>query len=423
MFDIRIDINDYRKDSMDRFGDDLTEEILQYMTFANKVRLECVSKQWKRCVFQKQYVIELCELVNERPNTMNSVFRLIDNERPLDFKSLESLLKKCPNIIIVYVRIKVELSLIGQYCHHLKSLDLTMTGEEDLEFFRNYGHKLEELVINESNDKIEDFLKLCPNLKKFGLQEQSVLFKEDKEFLPKLEYISPVFMIGSGNDHIMKILSDKYSKTMKSLLLWCEGLNEEEVKICVERISRFHNLRQLELTFHLTNTTEPIDGCLSLIGQKCNKLLKLDFRIDESLPITDRFFDVFHHFKTIKRLRILIFTNTVLSGNIECFKHCKQLYELSIIYLNLTEDFFKNIESFVPKLQSLEICRKSQFSDAFIGSFRCVKSLQNIHHINIYDINRTYLSKYWYFGKSLSKVMLTPKGKDVMRVNDNCAYI
>ena len=271
---------------MDRFGDDLTEEILQYMTFANKVRLECVSKQWKRCVFQKQYVIELCELVNERPNTMNSVFRLIDNERPLDFKSLESLLKKCPNIIKVYLRIKVELSLIGQYCRHLKSLDLRMTGEEDLEFFRNYGHKLEELVINGSDKHLEDFLKLCPNLKKVGSFQKSALFKEDKEYLPKLEYISPVFMIGTGSDHIMKILSHKYTQTMKSLLLWRDGLTDEELKTCGEHISRFHNLRQLELTFHLTNTTEPIDYCLSLIGQKCTKLLKFDFRIDESVPIS-----------------------------------------------------------------------------------------------------------------------------------------
>ena len=36
------------KDSMDRFGDHLTEEVLQYLTFEDKVRLECVSKQWRR---------------------------------------------------------------------------------------------------------------------------------------------------------------------------------------------------------------------------------------------------------------------------------------------------------------------------------------------------------------------------------------
>ena len=51
----------YAKDSMDRFGDDLTEEVLQYLTFEDKIRLECVSKQWQRLIYNKQFVIELIE--------------------------------------------------------------------------------------------------------------------------------------------------------------------------------------------------------------------------------------------------------------------------------------------------------------------------------------------------------------------------
>ena len=44
---------------MDSFGDDLTELILSYLTLGDKVRLECVSKQWKRCVFQRQFAIKI----------------------------------------------------------------------------------------------------------------------------------------------------------------------------------------------------------------------------------------------------------------------------------------------------------------------------------------------------------------------------
>ena len=40
----RVEKKVYAKDSMDRFGDDLTEEVIQYLTFKDKVRLECVSK-------------------------------------------------------------------------------------------------------------------------------------------------------------------------------------------------------------------------------------------------------------------------------------------------------------------------------------------------------------------------------------------
>ena len=48
---------------MDRFGDDLTELILQYLTFEDKVRLECVSKQWR--------------MTNSTTNSLHSKYALI----------------------------------------------------------------------------------------------------------------------------------------------------------------------------------------------------------------------------------------------------------------------------------------------------------------------------------------------------------
>ena len=79
---------------MDRLGDDLTEEILQYLTFEDKIRLECMSKQWQRCVYRKQFVIEIGD-----NNTQNSLNKLLDeDEELLDEELLESVLKKCPNV-------------------------------------------------------------------------------------------------------------------------------------------------------------------------------------------------------------------------------------------------------------------------------------------------------------------------------------
>ena len=39
----------------DRVCDDLSEVILQYLSLEDKLRLECVSKQFRRTVFQRQY--------------------------------------------------------------------------------------------------------------------------------------------------------------------------------------------------------------------------------------------------------------------------------------------------------------------------------------------------------------------------------
>ncbi|XP_054157839.1 uncharacterized protein LOC128956180 [Oppia nitens] len=46
------------RQSFDRFGDDLTELLLSYLSFDEKIRHECVSKQWQRLVFQSHNYIE-----------------------------------------------------------------------------------------------------------------------------------------------------------------------------------------------------------------------------------------------------------------------------------------------------------------------------------------------------------------------------
>ena len=53
---IQLKEDNYRRDSFDdRFCDDLCEEILQYLSLEDKLRLECVSKQFQRTIFQRQY--------------------------------------------------------------------------------------------------------------------------------------------------------------------------------------------------------------------------------------------------------------------------------------------------------------------------------------------------------------------------------
>ncbi|CAG2170348.1 unnamed protein product [Oppiella nova] len=43
----------YSKDSLDRFGDDLCEILLSYLSFEGRFRYECLSKQWQRVVYYK----------------------------------------------------------------------------------------------------------------------------------------------------------------------------------------------------------------------------------------------------------------------------------------------------------------------------------------------------------------------------------
>jgi hypothetical protein len=44
----------FNSNSFERFGDDLCKLLLSYLSISDKIRFECVSKQWQRLVFNKQ---------------------------------------------------------------------------------------------------------------------------------------------------------------------------------------------------------------------------------------------------------------------------------------------------------------------------------------------------------------------------------
>ena len=201
LFDNRVVKKFYANDSMDRFGDELISEILQYLTLEDMIRLECVFKQWKRFIYNKQFVLEIH---GNNPDISKDSLKGLSgrmkssNNVIISIKVLESVLKKCQNITkfasinSIYSNIHIDskvLSIIGQYCPHIKSLYLEDYNYNDLSFFRDFGHKLEELCIRGTNDKIKDILKLCLNLKKVDLNYKNGWFvlSEDKLYLHKLE--------------------------------------------------------------------------------------------------------------------------------------------------------------------------------------------------------------------------------------------
>ena len=315
----------YAKNSFDRLGDDLTELIVSYLWFEDKVRLECVSKQWRRLVFNKQFVLFINDLDSEQ--TKHSLRQLTrrnsdqSNDR-IDKKALESILKKCRFITAITFDLEINtefLSLIGRYCHYIKSLSYARNGvksvndhsllsrighylwslfdqnESELSFYQKYGHKLTELEIYHENvceeeDKeiIKQFLEFCPNLTKVFVPKFFFILNENKEFLPKLKQIINSFGLYSEDVNQMKILLDKYSQTLNTLNVRFGRVTEEHLKTCVDCICRLEKLKRLEIIFNSRDNTEHIVNSLSLIGQKCTKLLEFEFHIRLPIPITER---------------------------------------------------------------------------------------------------------------------------------------
>ena len=147
----------------------------------------------------------------------------------------------------------------------------------------------------------------------------------------------------------------------------------------------------------------------------------MDLNIGTSVPISHEFFDALSEFKAIKRLKIELWNTTELNESIESLKHCNKLIELDISANKLSEEFFADIEIFVPKLQILRITTDIEYSDSFIDSFQSMKNIQSVH---LYDkSNLNLCTKCWVFGKCLSEVMLSPKRVNVIRLYDNCGLI
>ena len=117
-----------------------------------------------------------------------------DKKSQLTLEVVESLLKKCPNIMRVEMINKEKsevLSLIGRYCPRLKALTYyPVYNVNALLFFQSYGQTLDELNLFHSIEQFEQILRLCPNLKRIRLPDTYVHWQEDNEFLPKLEELS-----------------------------------------------------------------------------------------------------------------------------------------------------------------------------------------------------------------------------------------
>ena len=146
--------DNYRRDSFDdRFCDDLCEEILQYLSFEDK--LEGVSKQFQRTVLKKHYELTI-ETNSSIPNRKIKeeykylyVYHYIENVF-FDLKSLEGLLKKCPNITSIEVKPSAECDynpvfrLITKYCNNLREIDFCenkISDENIEEFQQKFGEK------------------------------------------------------------------------------------------------------------------------------------------------------------------------------------------------------------------------------------------------------------------------------------------
>ena len=141
----------YKRNSFDRFGDDLCELILSYLYLNDKIRFECVNRQWNLCLYNRVFEI------NYPLETWNFYFLCNPfNDKQKDL-ILKKLIKKCKNLKrlkISKVYNKKFLRLVSQNCQFLEEIYICFDNYSALSAFAmNCGQRLKSIKILELYEK------------------------------------------------------------------------------------------------------------------------------------------------------------------------------------------------------------------------------------------------------------------------------
>ena len=356
----------------DRICDDLSEVLLQFLPLEVKQRLECVSKQFQRTVFQKQFSINLYSSLesNEKMSqlTEEQTFKMFYT------KSIESLLNKCPNIQKMFIFVennrifKSILPLITKYCYNLNefnvSLDDRSEPELNEEFLRFFGQKLKYIWCGEDLD--------------FNL-------------FPNLHSLNKYFMFYSPFTH--QLPGNVLSLNLFNLKELNITLTEENYQLFREVLQKFHKIRHLALNVRtynqksVSNAFNESPVLLNLIklkyntkiGQNGNQFLDSLTQLATKFPKLKSFeigslavkiisnlselLSPLKAFSDLKRMDLMLnFSKEDYHDDISLkpFEELSNITHLTLDFINkrLNEKILTDIDIYLPKLQVLVIFRE-----------------------------------------------------------------
>ena len=358
--------DNYRRDSFsDRFCDDLCEEILKYLSLKDKLRLECVSKQFQRTVFQRQYELYI--------NTMDA--ELHKNY----LHSIKALLKKCPNITSIQLKgcspgqpdynpemINEVFRLIIEICNNLSEINV----ENDIndsnfeEFHRKFGSKMKYL----SNIKNLIDLNRFPNIEKIRIginlpnytiirRHQSMIYQLK---LAKLKQLK--IALGGNEEYLIQALINNFPT-----------LNHLDISFPFDHIATYKPLENISNLKHLIHfkymsySAKNNNRFFDLFKQMANncqnlKTIECGFDINEQNSEMTQFLSLLKAFPAVKRLILRLYSVKTVDVNqlfsFELFKGFPNITHLTIGFdwnQTLKESILKGIDINLPKLQYLKI--------------------------------------------------------------------
>ena len=308
----------FMSDSFDRFGDDLSELMLSYLRFDDKITLRCVAKQWNRLVFNKQTAINF----NDWIDISDNVRMKTDSDR------VKALLKKCPNIRKIYFLFDAitdpVLDVIVANCPTLKLFSLRLKNLS-LEAIRRFGQQLgpklksiemvdwsnippdEAFGISEQVKQLFNKAKLlitsCPNAESMVIDDSLQLLSRNVPTMTALKKLKiDVLQIDLAHEFLdfvakfapnvkcLRIFSRPYDsqfhlRQRPNLLICLEELQLNRLYVAdsfYDRICEFApNLKKLVISNH--DECGPLTNAMLVSLAKCQSLTHFSFGFERNL--------------------------------------------------------------------------------------------------------------------------------------------
>ena len=375
-------------DSFDeRICDDLSEEILQYLPFEVKIKLQYVSKQFQRTAFQRVYEFNLRQIkkgYTKRIYTKQTYHwnYSVKPENESELKPIKSVLKKCTNLRRIDLDglqtnnnqiSKLIIQMITEYCNHVNEFRGKTFNQnfcESQEFCRKFGPKLKYF----GSAKHVFNLNLFPNIE--SIDEYSVVKPIRVEEVLQLKQINHLkkleFVIDLSKEHLLPQVMQKFQKLTHLTL----KLRTDELNKTFKDFPFHQNLKDLKISFGVKydflinfdyfQDFEGMCDSLKQIAIKCPKLETIEFYSTirlKNISEVKQLFILLTTFPSLKRLKICLKYETFLNLDIhqwfsfDLFKELPKITHLSLRFYGkrVNESVLKDIDIYLPNLQYLEI--------------------------------------------------------------------
>ncbi|CAG2102113.1 unnamed protein product [Medioppia subpectinata] len=352
----------YAKNSMDRFGDDLCQLLLSYLSFEDLFQCECVSKQFRRTVFESV----VCMKINYR--FMQQILKTRITE------TLATIAIKCPNIETIDCRgIRISqnvLVIFRDNFRHLREIYCNLW-ETSGQTMATIGPLVTRIHFYfESKDT--QALTHCHRLSHLRVDCLSQVFDTSGQLMAKnLSKFTLRFY--SDDDYYRLSAFVAQNESLKCLDVYHNiRVSEETLTGLSAQLSRFTQLRELKLTFEISGDQTLVTDFLRTIGVNCKQLKRLSLQLldTERGEFNRKTLDSLRFFCRLTRLELHIY-KTFAEIVLDPLLHCKRLTHLELDLFNMTANVLKDLHIKCPRLQYL-----------FIHDFHSIIDTECLSHIS-----------------------------------------